>query len=346
MISLTPGYGQYVKSGIEFVVSFSNGKVYLTDAEYCKLSGIPIGRVLDRLNEMQEGIDWQDIQIYPTHRKEGKKSVRLIPAETIFDWLLVDRRTVAGQLARDAGSPFAVYSCRLTGSTIHLLESVKLILETLERQKKDIELLKEQVKENAEKVKAQEIKNLRTQEAANRLAEMAAIKLTTNKECDDGVEDYYTVWQYLEDVGGNDSLNYAIRMNATAIDFCQNRGIKLKEVIRNRLGTVYAFPISVLKQLDKKRETVSDDNNEHYFTIPQYFEEVSKYEKPISLNDAMMINSTAFKTCKKEGIEIRAMIVAGLGTVNAFPVSILQRAEKDWRGGKKNDGSIFHTWRL
>lgn len=268
MNSLAPDYVQYVRSGIEFIINSTNGEVFFTDAGYCKLSGIPIGRVLDRLDKMQEGTDWHDTQIYTT---DGKKNVRVIPAETIFDWLPVDRPTLdrpilAAKFARET-SAVSVCFYRLAGNTINRVEFAKSIVEGLEQREKEIKLLKEQAKETVEKVKAQEIESLRNQEAANRLAERAAIKLTTNKNSDDGLEDYLTVWQYLEDIGENSSLNDAIQINDAAIIFCQNRDIEMREIIRNKLGTVLAFPVSVLKQLDKKRKTVFDHENEHYFTI-------------------------------------------------------------------------------
>lgn len=335
MISLTPGYGQYVKSGIEFVVNFCNGKIYLTDTTYCELSGIPIGRVLDRLDEMQEGTHWLEIQICPTHRKEGKKSVRLIPAETIFDWLLVDRRTIAERLARETDE-FVAYFYRLASSTINQLESVKSILETLKKQEKDIKLLREEAKETAERVKTQELEILRTQETANRQAKREAIKLTTNKDSDYGLEDFYTVWQYLEDVDENASLNNAIPMELAAINYCQTRdiGIQLRERIVNRvgtitkLGTVYAFPVSALKQIDKKRKTVSDHEREHYFTIPQYFNYVPNRQKKISLSDAITLNALAFNICKEKGIEVKQETFTTLGIINAFPVSVIEQVER------------------
>lgn len=327
MNSLTPGYGQYVKSGIEFVVNFCNGKIFLTDTTYRELSGVPIGRVLDRLDAMQEGTYWHDIQVCPTHRKDGQKSVRLIPAETIFDWLLVDCRTVAERLARETDE-FAAYSYRLASSTISQLQSVKSISEALDQQRKDIELLKEQAKENTERIKAQETENLRTQEAANRLAERKAIKLTANQDSDKEPDDYLTVPQYLEDIDKNGILNNAIKMNATAIDFCKNRDIEIRETASNDLGILYAFPVSVLKQLDKKRETVPDDEDEHYFTIPQYFNTVLNRQKEISLNDAITLNALAFNICKAKGIQIKQEYFTTLGTMNAFPVSVIEQVER------------------
>lgn len=323
MISLAPGYEQYVKSGIEFVLNV-NGKIFLTDTEYCKLSGIPIGRVLDRLNEMQEGKNWYDIQVCPI---DGNKRVRLVPTKTIFDWLLVDHRTVAERLARETDE-FAVYSYRLAGSTIHLLESVKSILEALKQQEKDIKLLKEQAKETAEGIKAQETEILRIQEAANRQVEKATIELTTSKDSDEEPEDFYTVWQYLEDVNENASLNDAIQMNLAAIDFCENRGIKLRKIINNKIGTVYAFPVSILKQVDKKRKTVFDHEDEHYFTIPQYFNCVPNRQKEISLSDAITLNALAFNICKEKGIEIKQETFTTLGIMNAFPVSVIEQVER------------------
>lgn len=385
MISLTPGYGQYVRSGIEFVVNFCNGKVYLTDAEYCRLSSIPIGRVLDRLDEMQEGIYWHDIPICPTHRKERKKSVRLIPAETIFDWLLVDRRTIAERLARDTDE-FAVYIYRLAGSTIHLLESVKSIIKAQETENLRIQVLSLKVFEVTaaayqlrlgeeigsehpygwlkvfDEVELSELiaeieKDYRLVESepaacdrieatiyewhesaiANSSPELAAAfsdeiePVLLAKPTAENTEDYLTVWQYLEtisEIGENDSLNDAILLNAAAINVCKNRGLEPREIISNRLGTVYAFPVSVLKQLDKKRKTVSDDENEHYFTIPQYFNLVSNRQKEISLSDAITLNALAFNICKEKRIEIKQETFTTLGIMNAFPLSIIEQVER------------------
>lgn len=328
MNTIAPGYSQFVRNGIEFVMDSGNGEVFLTAGGYCNLSGIDIAIILDRLDNMEEGIDWHDSKIYTI---KGKKSARLIPTETIFDWLLVDNVDVAAKIARETCAA-SVYFYRLAGSTINQGDWAKSIIEVLEQQKKDIELLKEQVKESAENVKAQEIENLRIQEAANRQAERATIKLTTNKESDrdfdDKLEDYLTVFEYLEDVGGKARLNDAIQLNDAAIILCQNKNIEIREIIRNKLGTVYAFPISVLKQLDKKRKTVPDDDPEPYFTIPQYFNLVPNRQKKINLSDAITLNALAFNICKEKGIDIKQETFTTLGTINAFPVSVIEQIEK------------------
>lgn len=248
MVELRPHLAQYVRGGIEYIIDSHNGEVFVTIEGYAKLSGLPVGEIAERLNDLTEGIEWREAQIFCTGG-DGKKDVILIPAESVFDWLLADRPGVARIMAKEVCCA-STYFYRLAGQNINRIELAQSMLDALKQQEKDIEALKSRVNIQSE-IQSENWKN---QGALNDKIQASFVNLEQRLAVD-APENYYTVPQYLEEIRKKKqpvSLSEVIQMNAAAINVCNLRKKEIRETVSNRLGTVYAFPFSILQELERE----------------------------------------------------------------------------------------------
>lgn len=242
MVDLSPHLAQYVRGGIEFIIDSHNGEVFVTIEGYAKMSGLPVREIAERLADLTEGIEWRETEIFCTGGN-GKKEVVLISAESVFDFLLADRPGVARIMAKDTCCA-STYFYRLAGQNINRLELAQSMLDALKQQEKDLDALKTRVNIQSENWKNQDALNDKVQSSFVTIEKRLAV---------DAPENYYTVPQYLEEIRKKKqpvSLSEVIQMNAAALKVCNNKKIEIRETISNRLGTVYAFPLSILQEVE------------------------------------------------------------------------------------------------
>lgn len=103
--------------GIELVINMRTGEAFATQAGYVRMSGKAKSTISERL----QGVQAQGIKTTKIQTDGGLQGVRLIPADTVFDWLLDDNR----ELAKAMGTCGAtVYLHQLAGYKIQTIAPI------------------------------------------------------------------------------------------------------------------------------------------------------------------------------------------------------------------------------
>jgi len=105
---------RFDRDGIELFINRKTGEAFATLAGYSRMSGIAKNTLANRLSRGYKGVHKSSLPTAEIQTHGGLQGVHLLPADTVFDWLLGDRQTQANTTAAAAktGITTAGYSDR------------------------------------------------------------------------------------------------------------------------------------------------------------------------------------------------------------------------------------------
>jgi hypothetical protein len=102
----------FKQDGIELVIDTMTGEAFATQAGYCRMSGVAKDTISKRMSRGYKGVDITGFKMAEIFTGGGLQGVALIPADTVFDWLLKDNPGLAKAMGK-AGA--TVYMHQLAG---------------------------------------------------------------------------------------------------------------------------------------------------------------------------------------------------------------------------------------
>jgi len=112
---------RYENNGIELVINQETGDAYATQAGYVRMSGVSQSTVSTRMNTQR----FNNEKTAEILTSTGLKTVRLIPADTVFEWAMKDKPSLALAMGK-AGA--TVFMHQLAGYKVQS-QPTKVVLE-------------------------------------------------------------------------------------------------------------------------------------------------------------------------------------------------------------------------
>jgi hypothetical protein len=111
----TENLERFDRNGIELFIDRKTGEAFATLAGYSRMSGIAKNTLANRLSRGYKGVHKSSLPTAEIQTQGGLQGVHLLPADTVFDWLVQDNP----ELARTMGAVGAtVYMHQLAGFKI------------------------------------------------------------------------------------------------------------------------------------------------------------------------------------------------------------------------------------
>jgi len=227
-----PNSYQVFKSpdGVELVIDMATGEAFATQAGYARMSGKAKSTISERLQKVQfQGIKTAEIQT-----KQGLRMVRLIPANTVFEWLFDDEP----KLAKTMGA---------AGATMYLHQQAGYKVESKPepKPKTSLEMFEYQLaiaKEHEQRLTAIES----SQTALERRVEAMQCE---QARWEDSSGEWFSVLAYGKLRGIKLSLAQAAILGRAATKLCLERSIQKETTSDPRFGVVGVYPSDVLDEV-------------------------------------------------------------------------------------------------
>lgn len=114
-VQATENLERFDRDGIELFINRKTGEAFATLAGYSRMSGIAKNTLANRLSRGYKGVHKSSLPTAEIQTQGGLQGVHLLPADTVFDWLVQDNP----ELARTMGAVGAtVYMHQLAGFKI------------------------------------------------------------------------------------------------------------------------------------------------------------------------------------------------------------------------------------
>lgn len=228
------------ETGVELVINVNTGSAYATQAGYARMSGVQYDTVRKRVERLSSS-DKNTIEPAEIPTPKGIQTVTLLPAKTIYRWLIKDNPELASEMGEVGAT---IYLHKLAGYEVTSTAIVKpkstgdMLLMFAQAFKEHEERLSQLEQQNNELKHQLEAVDMETQ--ANTM-ELERFK--------SGHGFYFSIVGWCQRLGLKKSNGWLNAQGRKASALCRQRGVLPVKIPDARYGEVNTYPDVVLEEL-------------------------------------------------------------------------------------------------